>query len=54
MVIKFSWKDAMLAPLHASANHHTCKHQDRLMASIWHPDKSEKILKKLSNIAYQM
>ena len=46
IVIKFSWKDAMLASLHASADHHTRRHQDRLMASVWHPDKSGKIPKK--------
>ena len=54
MVIKFSWKNAILVPLHASADHHVCKHQDRLMASIWHLDKSKKILEKLSNISYQI
>ena len=54
IVIKFSWKDAILAPLHASADHHMCKHQDQLMASVWHPDKYEKISKILSKIFYQV
>ena len=54
IVIKFSWKDAILAPLHASADHHARKQQDRLMAPIWHPDKSEKNPKKLPNIDNQM
>ena len=54
MVIKFSLKNAILAPLHVSADHHACRHQDRLMASMWLPDKSEKIPKKLSNIYYHM
>ena len=54
IVIKFSQKDAILAPLHASADHCMSKHQDRLMASVWHPNKSEKISKKLSNIDYQI
>ena len=54
MVIKFSWKDAILAPLHASADHHACRHLDKLMAYVWHQDKSEKNLKKLKNISYQM
>ena len=54
MMVKFLWKDAILAPLRASTDHHMRRHQDRLMASIWHPDKSEKIPKKLSKIAYQM
>ena len=52
--IKFSWKDAILAPLHASADHHVRRHQDKLMASIWHPDKFRKILKKLSKIYYEI
>ena len=43
IVIKFLRKDAMLALLHASADYHACRHQDRLMASVWHPDKSIKI-----------
>ena len=54
MVIKFLRKDAMLAPHHVSADQQACRHQDQLMAFMWHLDKSEKILDKLSNIAYQM
>ena len=44
----------MLAPLHVSADHHVCRHQDRLMASMWHPDKCGKIPKKLSKISYPL
>ena len=54
IVIKFSQKDAILTPLHVSTDHHVCRHQDRLMASVWHPDKSEKISNKLPKIACQM
>ena len=52
IVIKFSRKDAILTALHASADHHSCRHQDRLVASIWHLDKSGKIPKKLKKIFY--
>ena len=54
MVIKVSRKYAILAPLHASADHHMRRHQDRLMASVWHLDKSEKIIKNFLKIYYQM
>ena len=61
IVIKLSWKDDILAPLHMSTDHHACRHQDECMASVWHPDKYENFQKNyqkylikniLSNLKY--
>ena len=46
IVIKFSQKDAILIPLHASSDHHTCAHMRKFVASVWPSNKSEKISKK--------
>ena len=54
MVIKFSQKDAILTPLHASADRRMCVHVRKFPMPVWPSDKSGKISKKLLKIAYQI
>ena len=53
-VIKISWKDVILAPLHASFDHRMCAHARKSLASVWPSDKSGKILKKSLKLSDQM
>ena len=52
--IKISTNGCVLTSFHAKFDHRTRRHEEELMASVWHLDKSEKILEKLSKIACQM
>ena len=47
-------KEVILTPLHASADHHSCVHIRKVLASVWPLDKSKQISKKSIKIAYQM
>ena len=45
--IKILTNGCVLISFDAKFDHRTCRHEEELMASIWHPDKFEKIPKKI-------
>ena len=45
--IKILTNGCVLTSFHAKSDHRACRHEEELMASVWHPDRSKKIPKKL-------
>ena len=41
--IKIFTNGYVFTSFHAKSDHHTCRREEELIASIWHPDKSGKI-----------
>ena len=52
--IKIPTNGCVLMFFHAKSDHPMYKHEEKIMASVWNSDKSEKISKKSLKISYQM